>query len=146
MRAARRSLLLTLMLALLAGAGGAMLGLRMQLGTAGETALHDRLHDRLDLTAEQERSYEAEEAAFDARKRAFEARIRAANAALADAIRATGRNGPEVQRAIDGVHRALGDHQKETVAHLFRMRGLLTPAQSARFDAIVSDALTADAR
>lgn len=146
MTATRRSLLLTLVLALLAGAGGAMIGLRIHHDGPGEAALHDRLHDQLALTDIQEQSYAAEEAAFASRKRAFEQRIRAANAELAAAIRASGRDGPEVQRAIDRVHQALGDHQKETVAHVFRMRAVLTPAQAERFDAIVSDALTADAR
>lgn len=142
----RRSLSLTLLLALVAGAGGALMSVWVQDGARNQPALHDRLHDELDLTDAQERSHEAEEAAFADRKRALEQRIRAANADLAAAIRATGRNGPEVQRAIDRVHQALGDHQKETVAHLFRMRAVLTPAQAERFDAIVADALTADAR
>lgn len=146
MTGTRRSLLLTLVLALLAGAAGALIGLRIQDGAGGEAALHDRLHEELDLTGAQERSHAAEEAAFAARKRVFKQRIRAANADLAAAILATGRNGPEVQRAIDRVHWALGDHQKETVAHVFRMRAVLTPAQAERFDAIVSDALTANAR
>jgi hypothetical protein len=139
-------LLLTLLLALLAGAAGAWIGLRLQNGSGGEAALHDRLHDELDLTASQERSHASEEAAFAARKRMLEQRIRAANADLAAAMHATGRNGPEVQRAIDRVHHALGDHQKETVAHVFRMRSVLTAEQAKRFDAIVSEALTADAQ
>lgn len=146
MTPARRSLLVTLALALLAGAGGAMIGLRTQLAAPGETSLHDRLHHQLDLREDQERSFEAEEARFAIRKRAFASRIGAENAALAAAIRATGRDGPEVQRAIDRVHAVLGDHQKETVAHIFRMRGVLTPAQTARFDAIVTEALTAEPR
>lgn len=146
MTSARRSLLLTLVLALLAGAGGALIGLRIQDGARGEATLHDRLHDELKLTEAQERSHAAEEAAFAARKRDFERRIRDANAELAAVMHATGRNGPEVQRAIDRVHQALGDYQKETVAHIFRMRAVLTPTQAERFDAIVSEALTADAK
>lgn len=142
----RRSLLLTLILAFVAGAAGALIGLRVHGGGQAEVALHDRLHDELDLTRAQERSHAAEEAAFAARKRVLEQQIRAANAELAEAMHRTGRNGPEVQRAIDRVHQALGDHQKETVAHVFRMREVLTPAQAERFDAIVADALTTDAR
>jgi hypothetical protein len=140
---ARRSLLVTLALALLAGAAGALIGLRMQ-AAPDQTALHDRLHDQLDLSAAQERSFEAEEAAFAARKRAFARRIGAENAALAAAIRTTGRDGPEVQRAIERIHDVLGGHQKETVAHVFRMRSELTPAQTEGFDAIVTEALTAE--
>lgn len=136
--------MITLVLALLAGAAGALIGLRMQRAAADETTLHDRLHRQLELTSEQERSFEAEEAAFAIRKRAFAGAIRIENAALAAAIRTTGRDGSEVQRAIDRVHRVLGDHQKQSVTHIFRMRSVLTPAQTRRFDAIVTEALTAE--
>jgi uncharacterized protein HemX len=138
----RRSLLVTLALALLAGLAGAMIALGLQ-RAPDQTALHDRLHEQLDLSAAQERSFEAEEADFAARKRAFTQRIGAENNALAVAIRTTGRYGPEVQRAIDRIHDVLGDHQKETVAHVFRMRRKLAPAQTERFDAIVGEALSA---
>ena len=47
-----------------------------------------------------------------------------------------------MQRAIERVHAVLGDHQKETVAHIFRMRSVLTPTQTTRFDGIVTEALT----
>ena len=143
MTRSRRSLLVTLALALLAGAAGALIGLKLQ-RAPDQAALHDRLHDQLELTAAQERSFEAEEADFAVRKRAFAQRIGAENAALAVAIRTTGRYGPEVQRAIDRIHAVLGDYQKETVAHVFRMRRELTPTQTERFDAIVGEALTAE--
>lgn len=142
MTPARRSLAVTLALALLAGIVGAAIGLRTQL-TAPEVSLHDRLHGELGLRADQERSFEAEEKAFEVRKRAFAKNVGAANAQLATAIHASGRDGPEVQRAIERVHAVLGDHQKETVTHIFRMRSVLTPQQTTRFDAIVADALTA---
>ena len=143
MTPARRSLLVTLVLALLAGGVGAAIGVRTPLARSHEPSLHDRLHGELGLRDDQEASFEAEEAAFAARKRAFAKRIGAANAQLAAAIRETGRDGPQVQRAIDRVHAVLGDHQKATVTHIFRMRGVLTPTQTARFDAIVTEALTA---
>ncbi len=144
MTPSRRALIVTLALALLAGAVGALIGVGLQ-RAPDETALHDRLHDQLELSAAQERNFEAEEADFAARKRAFAQRIGAANAALASAIRTTGRDGPEVQRAIERVHQVLGDYQKETVAHVFRMRSQLTPEQTERFDAIITEALTAEA-
>lgn len=142
MTPARRSLALTLALALLAGVAGAAIGLRMQ-SAAAEVSLHDRLHGELGLRADQERSFEAEEKTFEERKRVFARNIGAANAQLAAAIHATGRDGPEVQQAIERVHAVLGEHQKETVAHIFRMRSVLSPPQTARFDGIVTEALTA---
>lgn len=143
MKSSSRSLLVTLLLALLAGAAGAIIWLSLQVAP-DQTALHDRLHDQLDLSAAQERSFEAEEAAFAERKRAFARRIRAENGELAAAIRKTGRDGPEVQRAIERIHDVLGDHQKETVTHVFRMRSALNASQTQRFDAIVTEALTAE--
>ena len=139
----RRSLTVTLVLALLAGVAGAAIGLRTQSALPSESSLHDRLHSELGLRADQERSFEAEEAVFAVRKRTFARDIGASNAQLAAAIHDTGRDGPEVQQAIDRVHAILGAHQKESVAHIFRMRAVLTPAQAARFDAIVTEALTA---
>lgn len=143
MTRARRSLAVTLALALLAGFAGAALGLRTQFAVPSEVSLHDRLHLELGLRADQERSFEAEEATFAVRKRAFTKDITAANAQLAAAIHATGRDGPEVQRAVDRVHSVLGAHQKETVTHIFRMRVVLTQTQTTRFDEIVTEALTA---
>lgn len=147
MTKARRSLLITLALALLAGAGGALIGVQWTLGRErADDALHALLHDDLDLSAAQERQIASEEERFGALKTAFENRIRAANAELAVAMRATRRDGPEVQEAVDHVHAALGDYQKETVSHIFRMRSALTPGQAEKFDRTVADALTNDPR
>lgn len=42
------------------------------------------------------------------------------------------------------MHRAMGDYQKETIAHIFRMRSVLTPKQADTFDRAVAAALTKD--
>ena len=143
MTAGRRSVITTLVLALLAGIGGALIGIQVSRGrTHDDGALHSLLHDRLDLTAAQDQRIVSEEASFRTRRFALEKRIREANAGLARAIRASKRDGPEVQAAIDQVHAALGEYQKETVSHIFRMRSLLTPDQAKKFDQGVADALT----
>jgi len=143
----RRSLVLTVVLALLAGMGGALIGIELNRSRADDGgALHSLLHDRLKLTAAQDRKIATEEASFRTQRIVLEQRIRTANAALAGAIRATKRDGPEVQAAIDKVHAALGDYQKENVAHIFRMRAVLTPDQADEFDQAVADALTKDGR
>lgn len=141
----RRSLIITLALALLAGILGAIIGLQLSNGRASEAnSVHGLLHDNLDLTATQDQSIAAEEKSFRARRVVVEGRIRQANAELAQAIRATKRDGPEVQVAIDRVHEAMGVYQKETMAHIFRMRSVLKPAQAEKFDQAVADALTKD--
>ena len=146
MRRSHRSLLVTLALALLAGMAGAVIGVRMTGEAPREDALHTVLHEELDLSSAQMRRIEEEERLFARSQKQAETSVRRANAQLADAIRTSGRNGPEVQAAIEQVHLALGAYQKETVAHIFRMREVLTPAQARTFDATVADALTDDAR
>lgn len=145
MTKSRRSLIFILALALLAGALGAFIGTRLSIAPAtNRSSLHALLHDNLDLTTAQDNSIAAEEALFRTRRVAVERRIRAANAELAQAIRTTKRDGPEVQAAIDRVHDALENYQKETVAHIFRMRAVLTIEQAETFDRAVADALTKD--
>ena len=142
----RRSLLITLALALLAGLFGAFIGTRLSTSAplSDRGGLHALLHDNLDLTAALEMNMAAEEVSFRSRRVAVERRVRSANAKLAQAIRTTKRDGPEVQVAIDRVHEAMGAFQKETVAHIFRMRAVLTPRQADIFDQAVADALTKD--
>ncbi len=145
MNSSRRALLTTMAFALLAGAVGAFIGTRISQPPANHGGgLHALVHRELDLTAAQDKAIAAEETSFAVRRVAVESRLRRANAALAQAIQTTKRDGPEVQSAIDGVHRAMGDYQKETVAHIFRMRAVLTPKQADTFDRAVAAALTKD--
>ena len=84
------AILLTLLLAALAGAGGAWMGARYvyQKHHAAHS-LHELVHEKLDLTPEQERRLDALEQDFAVRRRAREAEMRAANAQLAAAMAAT---------------------------------------------------------
>jgi len=113
---------------------------------ASETELHAQLHERIDLTAEQEARLEQVEADFAARHQALEEEMRKANVRLAKAIQAEHGYGPEVTLAIDHSHQVMGSLQKETLQHLFAMREVLDPEQAKVFDSIVVKALTADAR
>jgi len=113
---------------------------------ANETELHARLHERLDLSAEQQARLSRIEADFAARHRALEQEMRAANVRLAEAIQAEHGYGPQVTLAIDHSHQVMGSLQKETLQHLFAMREVLDPEQAKIFDSIVVKALTADAR
>lgn len=113
---------------------------------ASETELHALLHGDLDLTAAQKAKLDKIETDFSVRRRALELEMRGANVRLAQAIEAEHGYGPRVTEAIDETHRVMGDLQKETLRHLFAMRGVLTPAQAEMFDKSVVKALTADAR
>jgi Spy/CpxP family protein refolding chaperone len=133
--------------AFLAAIAGVFVGRALIPTTPPQTSqLHDLLHHRLGLDASQQAKLEAIEQRFAARRKALELELRADNARLADAIAAEHGNGPRVAAAVDASHQAMGALQKETLAHIFAMRQLLTPEQAARFDKEVVKALTADAR
>ncbi len=143
MKTAWRSIVLTAVLAAIAGAAGAWIGGHYFVQMTRPTPpLHRFLHDELDLTTAQEARLQAEEGRFDARRRVLEAEVRKANAELGAAMRETQTYGPEVQRAVEHFHVAMGELQKETIVHVFAMRAVLTPAQAKVFDDRVGEALT----
>ncbi len=108
-------------------------------------SLHSIVHEKLDLSAEQDRRLDVIEARFAARRPALEAEVRAANRELAAAIAASNGDTPQVRAAVDHFHTAMGDLQKATITHVFEMRSVLTPAQAEVFDEAVVDALRDDA-
>lgn len=109
-----------------------------------DNELHALLHDQLDLDPAQHAKLDALEAQFAVRRKALELEMRADNAKLAAAIETEHGYGPQVSSAIDQSHMAMGQLQKETLEHVFAMRGLLRPDQAAKFDGAVVKALTAD--
>lgn len=104
-------------------------------------SLHSIVHKELDLSPEQDRRLDAIEDRFADRRYGLEAEVRAANRELATAIATSDGNTAEVQAAVDHFHAAMGDLQKATIAHVFDMRSVMTPAQADVFDEAVVDAL-----
>ena len=145
----KRTFLVALLIALfafLAALAGVFVGRELFGGRQQADDLHELLHERLDLDARQRAQLEKIEARFAVRRRAIELELRAENARLADAIQAEHGNGPQVRAAVDKSHAAMGELQKETLAHIFEMRKLLRPDQAAKFDRAVTRALTSDER
>lgn len=142
-----RRMLVIAVLAFAAALAGVLIGRELFGGCrqAGNE-LHDVLHEQLDLDARQLARLEATEARFAVRRRAIELELRADNARLADAIEAEHGYGPQVQSAVDKSHVAMGELQKETLAHIFAMRQLLRPDQATKFDQAVVRALTSGGR
>jgi hypothetical protein len=108
--------------------------------------LHDVLHRKLTLEAGQQAQLQMLEQRFSVQRRALELELRADNARLAEAMEAEHGNGPRVTAAVDRSHAVLGELQKATLAHIFAMRQLLRPDQTAPFDKAVVKALTDDGR
>ncbi len=108
--------------------GRALLPPRAQL----RLELHDVLHHKPALDANQEARLEVLEQRFAERSgAAFELELRANNARLAEAIEAEHGNGPRVAAAVDQSHAVMGELQKATLAHIFAMRQLLRPIRPA---------------
>lgn len=143
MRSMALTLILSVLVANLGVWGGAQYVMhRMQ----RPTPLHELVHEKLGLTADQERRIAGMERDHEARRQALEAEMRAANAQLAQAFQQNHAYTPQVQAAIDRFHRAMGELQKETIVHTLAMRAVLTPDQTARFDETVVRSLTEDTR
>lgn len=144
---ARARLILCVIAAFVAAIGGVFIGRALLPAPAQPGAeLHDVLHHRLALDANQETRLKELEQRFAVERRALELELRADNARLAEAIEAEHGNGPRVAAAVDRSHAAMGELQKATLAHVFAMRQLLRPDQTAQFDRAVVKALTDDAR
>lgn len=140
-------LILCIVAAFLAAIGGVFVG-RTFLPAPKQpgSELHDVLHHQLALDAGQERRLEELERRFAVQRRALELEMRADNARLAEAIEAEHGNGPRVAAAVDRTHETMGELQKATLAHIFAMRQVLRPDQTAEFDRAVVKALTDDRR
>jgi hypothetical protein len=140
-----RSMALTLVLSVLGAALGAWGGAQyVSQRMRGPMPLHELVHEKLHLSAEQEGRIAAIEREHAARRQALEAEMRAANAELARAFQEQHAYTPQVQAAIDRFHKAMGALQKETIVHALAMRSVLTSAQAAKFADTVVRSLTAD--
>ena len=139
-----RAIALTAVLAALAGGTGAWISASWVLSRRQLPTLHDIVHHDLKLSQSQLTQIEAVEARFAARRPALEGEVRAANLELARAIEQSDGDSPQVQAAVDHFHVAMGALQKETIAHVFDMRSVLTPAQADVFDDRIVAALAPD--
>jgi hypothetical protein len=108
--------------------------------------LHAVLHHKLALDSGQRARLATLEQRYAVRRQAMELELRSDNALLAEAIEVEHGYGPKVSTAIDRSHQAMGQLQKETLAHVFMMRQLLQPDQAVTFDSAVTRALTDEER
>ncbi|WP_310497347.1 periplasmic heavy metal sensor [Sandarakinorhabdus sp.] len=139
-----RRFALVALVAFVAALGGVFAGRALVTRLAPpETELHAILHHQLELDSAQRAQIEVIEQQFAARKRALEREMRSDNARLAAAITAEHGYGPGVQAAVDRSHHVMGELQKETLSHVFRLRAVLRPDQARKFDAAAVKALTA---
>ena len=141
MRSGTRYVLVALA-AFLVALGALWLGQKLRGDEPEESRIHVLLHRELDLDAGQKRQIDALEQGFAAHRNRLEGELRAANADLARAIEHEHAYGPDVEKAVDRSHMAMGELQKATLQHVFAMRAVLRPDQTGRFDKAVAEALT----
>ena len=140
-----RSMVLTLVLSVMGAALGAWGGAEYVIHRMQRPApLHEMVHKEMHLSADQTARMEGLERDHAARQTALEAEMRAANADLAQAFEEGHAYTPQMQAAIDRFHRAMSALQKETMLHVLAMRAILTPQQTAQFDASVVKSLTTE--
>ncbi|MBA4000494.1 periplasmic heavy metal sensor [Brevundimonas sp.] len=140
-----KSTLITAVLAAAVGATAAWAAMTLSARQDRAADLHHIVHERLDLTPDQDLRLDQIEAAFAARRGPLEAEVRAANRELSAAIAQSRGDTPEVQAAVEHFHSAMGDLQMATIRHVFEMRAVLTPEQAEEFDRAVVETLRADA-
>jgi hypothetical protein len=134
--------LLVALVSLLAAFAALWITQKLHAGRPEESRIHALLHRELDLDGEQRRRIDALEQGFEAHRNRLEGELLAANADLARAIEHEHGYGPEVEKAVDRSHVAMGELQKATLRHVFAMRAVLRPDQAVRFDKGVAEALT----
>ena len=134
---------LVALVAFLVALGALWIGQKLRADAPDESRIHVLLHGELDLDGRQRTRIGALERGFEADRHRLEGELRAANAELAGAIAREHAYGPAVEKAVDRSHVAMGELQKATLQHVFAMRAVLRPEQTARFDKAVAQALTA---
>lgn len=141
-KSARTYLLISVLMAALAGAAAAWFTTTYLNRRDQAPSLHQMIHRDLGLTEEQRAQVSEIEARYSAQRRKREDEMRAANARLAASIEADRQLSGEVEAAIEDFHVAMGALQRETIGYVFEIRETLTPQQQARFDATVTASLT----
>ncbi|WP_454798168.1 periplasmic heavy metal sensor [Novosphingobium lindaniclasticum] len=134
--------ILVALVSFLVALGALWFGQKLRGDAPEESRIHVLLHGELDLDAGQKHRIDALEQGFAERRGQLEGELQAANADLARAIAHEHTYGPDVEKAVDRSHVAMGELQKATLQHVFAMRAVLRPDQTARFDKAVGQALT----
>ena len=148
MKAFPRQLVLTVVLAGLAGFGGVWFGARslpveqLQPVPPLRMAVDELARRGLNgLTQDQKNKITDIESRFTRQRTRLRARIAGANSDLADALADEMTLGPKVNTSIENLKSEIGELQRETVAYVLDLRSVLTQQQQMVFDEKVVAAL-----
>jgi hypothetical protein len=143
-----RNLLLTVFVALAAGAAGGWIGAeRTRGGLLATQPLRDSVQEvvrnDLQLTAPQRSEIEQIEDRYYRQRGHLRNQISEANIELADALMSDMAYGRQAQLAVQHVQQGLGELQKATILYVLEVRDVLTMEQQRIYDRKVREALTA---
>jgi len=145
-----RNLVITICVALIAGAFGGWLGTRGALEEDGQSlplrqTVQQIVHNDLQLTSGQTQEIDAIERRYFQHRVELRNRVTVANRELADALMADMAFGREAQQAANHVETGFGDLQRATILYVLEVRDVLSPVQQVTYDRKVREVLTAAA-
>jgi Spy/CpxP family protein refolding chaperone len=145
-----RNLLITLVVAMLAGGIGGWLGAQKVLDSDAQTlplrqTVHEIVRQDLKLSPDQDKEVLAIEDKYYNQRVTLREDVATANRELADALMSDMAFGREAQQASNHVEHGLGELQRATILYVLEVRDVLTPEQQAIYDRKVREVLTATA-
>lgn len=145
-----RNLIITVVVALLAGGIGGWMGAQNVLDSDVQSlplrqTVHEIVRRDLKLTPGQSAEVQAIEDKYYGRRTALREQVADANRELADALMADMAFGREAQQASNHVEQGLGQLQRATILYVLQVRDVLTPEQQMIYDRKVREVLTATA-
>ena len=145
-----RNLIITVVVALLAGGIGGWMGAQNALDSDVQSlplrqTVHEIVRRDLKLTPSQSAEVQAIEDKYYNRRTALREDVAVANRELADALMADMAFGREAQQASNHVEQGLGQLQRATILYVLQVRDVLTSEQQMIYDRRVREVLTATA-
>lgn len=145
-----RNLIITVIVALLAGGIGGWMGTQNALDSDTQSlplrqTVHEIVRRDLKLTPDQSAEVQAIEDKYYDRRTTLREQVADANRELADALMADMAFGREAQQASNHVEQGLGQLQRATILYVLQVRDVLTPQQQMIYDRKVREVLTATA-
>lgn len=145
-----RNLIITVVVALLAGGIGGWMGAQNVLDSDAQSlplrqTVHEIVRRDLKLTPSQSAEVQAIEDKYYDRRTTLREQVADANRELADALMADMAFGREAQQASNHVEQGLGQLQRATILYVLQVRDVLTPEQQMIYDRKVREVLTATA-
>lgn len=107
---------------------------------------HEWIHQKLNMTAEQERRSLTSERRYEETKRHLEEVIRLANSELAERILKDKSYSPSVEKSVAEIHSAVGQLQKATLEHIFELKEVLDAEQYGRLIELTAQGLSDNTR